>query len=221
MKYYITDYNQVDSLLSDKYINEWNEVESVLTKMPLYVKDSDQKGKQGSKIFNPVGTNKAIEEGLKSYTWSFKMPIPNEYDFLGTDIDFVKKGILIEAQFSNYPFLLNNIQRSELFYKSKMIFDQVKTDLLIVITKCHLLPASNSTLYYEQAVKQLNALSAAKVFTIPVRLIGLTEETDTPIKVINITYDNARYSRTENEVREYKAIIRKQRNDSRGVISIE
>ena len=221
MKCLIQDYNQVNSVITKKYTNEWNEIQRVLTQMPLFVKDSDQKGKQGAKIFNPVGTNKAIEEGLRLCNWFFKMPIPAEYAFLGTDIDFVKKGVLVEAQFSNYPFLLNNIQRSELFYKSKMIFDKVETDLLIVITKCHLLPASNSTLYYEQAVKQLNALSAANVFTIPVRLIGLTEDIDRPIQVKNITYDNARYSRTESEVREQRAIIRRTRDDGRGIISIE
>jgi hypothetical protein len=81
------------------------------------------------------------------------------------------------------------------------------------------LPASNSTLYYEQAKNQLDALSNYSVFSIPVRLIGLTENVDVPIKVKNVLYDNARYSRTENEVREHDAVIT-QKTGGRGVITI-
>jgi hypothetical protein len=219
MKYIFTDYNESTTLFSGKYETEWKEIERVLKNIPLFIKDSDQRGKQGSKIFNPVGTNKAIEDGLVKFHWKSKMPIPESFSFLGTDIDFIKKGILVEAQFSNYPFLLNNIQRSELFLKSSTVFDKVPTETLVVITKCHLLPASNSTLYYEQAKNQLDALSHYRVFSIPVRLIGLTENTDTPIKVKNVLYDSARYSRTENEVREHDAIIT-QKNGGRGIISI-
>jgi len=197
MKFLITDYNDASSLLETKYKVEWKEIEAVIKKMPLFIKDSDQKGKQGTKIFNPVGTNKAIEDGLREKSWKLKQQIPPEFSFLGTDIDFVKKGILVEAQFSNYPFLLNNIQRSELFLKSKTVFDEIATEMLIVITKCHLLPASNSTLYYEQAKQQLAALSSYKVFSIPVRLVGLTEEIGVEIAVKNVLYHNARYSRTE------------------------
>jgi hypothetical protein len=137
MKYVITDYNKSSALFSQKYESEWKEIERVIRTIPLFVKDSDQRGKQGTKIFNPVGTNRAIEEGLVKSHWKFKMPIPEVFSFLGTDIDFVKKGILVEAQFSNYPFLLNNIQRSELFLKSSTVFDKVPTEVLVIITKCH------------------------------------------------------------------------------------
>ncbi|MEH2284834.1 MAG: hypothetical protein V7K90_26540 [Nostoc sp.] len=58
---------------------------------------------------------------------------------------------------SNYPFLLNNTLRSELFFKAKTEFVGYPTNLVIIVTKALMFPASNSTLYYEQAVNQLTA----------------------------------------------------------------
>ncbi len=87
--------------------------------------------------------------------WLVNIPIPVDYSFLGTDIDFGKAGVIVESQFSNYPFLLNNTLRSELFFKAGTIFAGHPTQLVILITKALMYPASNSTLYYEQAVRQL------------------------------------------------------------------
>jgi hypothetical protein len=59
-------------------------------------------------------------------------------------------------------------------------------------------PASNSTLYYEQAVKQLSALANNKKFDVPIRLVGLFEATGTEITVRFSVY-GARYSRAVGE----------------------
>jgi hypothetical protein len=45
---------------------------------------------------------------------------------------------------------------------------------LVIITKSGLFPASNSSLYYEQARAQLAAATQFNAFTIPIRLVGLT-----------------------------------------------
>lgn len=45
-------------------------------------------------------------------------------------------------------------------------------------------PASNSTLYYEQAVNQLTALIKYQVFDVPIRLIGLFEQQNTIVPII-------------------------------------
>ena len=57
-------------------------------------------------------------------------------------------------------------------------------------------PASNSTLYYEQAINQLTALVDNQVFDIPIRLVGLFEKQNTTISVIWTKYSSQRYSRT-------------------------
>lgn len=197
-----TDYNNAGSVIKTSCSKEWAELEKILSSMPLYIKSSDQAGKIGNSIFNPVGTNNYIKRNLESLRWA-KKPIPKKYNFLGHDVDFEKNGIILEVQFSNYPFLLNNVLRSELFYKSKTVFETNPVDLLLVITKAGLLPASNSTLYYEQAVNQLNELVKNKVIDIPIRVIGLFVQEQNPIPVKWVVYTENRYSRAV--VREYDA----------------
>lgn len=166
--------------------------------MPLHIKASDQAGIQGNAIFDPVGTNEYIKAAFIHDGWQSNIPIPAPYRFLGTDVDFAKTGIIIEIQFSNYPFLLNNTLRSELFFKAKTEFVGYPTNLVIIVTKALMFPASNSTLYYEQAVNQLTALAKNQVFDVPIRLVGLFEQQNTIVPIIWTEYLSKRYSRTVN-----------------------
>jgi len=190
------DFNQSEIVIKNNYTTEWNEIKKVLSEMNLHIKESDQTGKVGKPIFDVVGTNEYIKKGLSNFLWESNLKIPNEYKFLGTDIDFGKNGIVLEVQFSNYPFLLNNVIRSELFYKSGTIFSKKKTQLILIITKCHMFEASNSTLYYEQAVSQVESLARHDMFNAPVRLIGLFEDKNIEIPVMKSIYSSKRYSRT-------------------------
>ncbi|HEV3386335.1 MAG TPA: hypothetical protein VG097_16050 [Gemmata sp.] len=192
----VTDYNHADKAIKQHCDSEWSELSDVLTKMPLHLKASDQAGKQGHPIFDPVGTNEHIRSNLQSLRWHCTIPIPGEFEFLGTDVDFAKNALVVEAQFSNYPFLLNNTIRSELFFLAGMTFGAAPTKATVIVTKARMFPASNSTLYYEQAVNQLNALALHKVFRCPIRLVGLFVERDVPIEVTWTKYSAARYSRT-------------------------
>ncbi len=114
MRLEITDFNAAAAVLAGSYTREWAGLEAVLRAMPLHLKASDQAGIQGRPIFDPVGTNEHISTALQQLGWSSKMPIPTEFGFLGQDIDYGKSGVIVEVQFSNYPFLLNNTLRSEL-----------------------------------------------------------------------------------------------------------
>lgn len=163
--------------------------------MPLHIKPSDQAKIQGTPIFDPVGSNEHIKNNLVKLGWHSNILIPTAYRFLGKDIDFGKAGIILESQFSNYPFLLNNVLRSELFFKAGIDFIGHPTKLVVIITKAQMFPASNSTLYYEQAVEQLTALIQNNVFDVPIRLIGLFEPQNITISAISTVYQNTRYSR--------------------------
>lgn len=191
-----TDYNRAEELIASSYAKEWNELLKVLKEMPLHVKASDQAGIQGSLIFDPVGTNEHIKREMLKLGWQANIPIPEKYNFLGTDVDFLKSSLLIEAQFSNYPFLLNNTVRSELFFKARTHLGNSTVDAVVIITKAHMLPASNSTLYYEQARKQLTELSSHNVFDVPMRLVGLFESAGETINAVVTKYTTSRYSRT-------------------------
>jgi len=196
MELKIKDYGFAEHLITSKYAAEWAEIYKVLSEMPLHLKASDQAGIQGQAIFDPVGTNAYIKENMTSLDWIPNKAIPSEFDFLGKDIDFVKSGVIVEVQFSNYPFLLNNLLRSELFFKAKTMFSNSATELLVIVTKAHMFPSSNSTLYFEQACNQLNALSNNKVFEIPIRLVGLASPATNPVPCIWTTYNDPRYSRS-------------------------
>ncbi|MCI0557990.1 MAG: hypothetical protein MN733_05805, partial [Nitrososphaera sp.] len=134
--------------------------------------------------------------GYAGLGWSHTIPIPEEHQYWGEHIDFAKGGVIAEAQFSNYPFMINNLLRSEIFFREEILFAGIKACLVVIITKAHMFPASNSTLYYEQGRKQLAAMVQGSLLSVPVRLVGLFEEKGKVIAVRWTEYDDARYSRT-------------------------
>ena len=207
MKIQFKDYNNSDAVIAQNYSQEWREISTVLQNMPLHLKASDQKGKQGTPIFNPVGTNQHIKDQLIAQRWLDAIPLPPELDALGTGVDFGKRGLLLEVQFSNYPFLLNNLLRSEILYKRHFSIGEVPTRLALIVTKAHMFPSSNSSLYYEQAVKQLDLISSFDIFEIPLRIIGLFENYNEQIPTTWNVYSNSRYSRTVNDTNVIKSVI--------------
>lgn len=189
------DYNNPNAVLTKTHAQEWDQVLTTIRQMPLHLKASDQTGKQGSLIFDPVGTNAYLKENLAPAGWR-AAAIASEYAFLGLDVDFAKSGVILEAQFSNYPFLLNNLIRSELFFREKVSFDGAPTSVVVIVVKAAMYPASNSTLYFEQALNQLNGLAKFNLFTVPVRLIGLCSPVNHSVEAVVTSYSTKRYSRT-------------------------
>lgn len=189
------DFNGAAGIFGAAAATEWSDLEQVLTRLPVHLKASDQKGREGSAIFDVVGTNEIVKRDLLARGWSAGLPIPREFSFLGTDVDFCKASVLTEVQFSNYPFLLNNTIRTELFFKAGVSFTGVRVGAAVIVTKAHMFPASNSTLYYEQGLQQLTALARHGVFDVPIRLVGLFESYGT-VDCVWTAYDNPRHSRT-------------------------
>jgi hypothetical protein len=173
----------------------------MLEEMPLYLKASDQRNRVGRPIFDPKATNSHIKNALQT-SWNCDVSIPEQFTFLGNNIDFEHSGLIVEVQFSNYPFLLNNVIRSELFYRSYTQFSTENTSIVAIITKAGELPASNSTLYYEQAEYQLESLRRNSIFNIPIALIGSFPPSNDRFPAIWTDYDDPRYSRTVIDRRE-------------------
>ena len=192
------DYNDAAKVIAATEAKWWKELTDVIGGMRLHLKASDQAKKVGKSIFDPVGTNAYFNHELAvKRGWRGKLPLPKKFQFLGKDIDFGKGGLLLEVQFSNYPFLLNNLLRSELLYKQRdsVVLGDRKIEAVVILTKAGMFPASNSTLYYEQAKKQLDALAEQRVFTVPLRLAGLFVPLGQAITARKTTYKTARYSR--------------------------
>ena len=192
-----TDFNGAGRLIADRYPAQWKEVEEIIEAMPLQVYGSDEAGKQGNLIFNVKGTNSHLKDAFLDRDWGANVQIPAAYRVLGTDVDFVKDGVLVEAQFSNYPFLSNNILRSDVFFKNRVPMGGGPVGLLLIITKAWMFPASQGTLYYEQAVNQLRLLLENGAFEVPARVIGMFEERNSIVDAVWTKYTEARHSRTE------------------------
>lgn len=201
MLLYFTDYNGADDLFAGRFSQAWGEIAASISGMPIHVKGSDQAGIQGKPIFGPVGTNQYLKATLMEYGWLNGIPIPTTFQAWGTDVDFAKDGVVMEVQFSNYPFLLNNALRSELLIRSRTRLPDHATEVAVIVTKGHMMPAANSTLYYEQAVNQLNTLDHFRILETPLRLVGLFEPWNEPVPGLWSTYASVRYTRTVDERR--------------------
>ena len=191
-----TDFNGAGALFADSLAKEWRQIELTLIELSLHLKASDQASIQGRLIFDPVGTNAAIKTGLEgTHHWSSNVPMPHEFRCLGKGFDFAHNGVLVEVQFSNYPFLLNNTVRAELVFKSRTLMAGTPVGALVIISKANMFPASNSTLYYEQGVNQLVELSRNGVFDVPTRMVGLFSDIGM-VDAVCTNYHALRYSRT-------------------------
>lgn len=172
--YVMQDFGGADTYFAGQGTTEWGDLDAVLGELIPHFHASDQRGKEGTPIFDPKGTNAALTAGARARGWN-AVPVPNELTMFGVDWDGGKGSTLAEWQFSNYPFLWNNVIRTQAVVTGKVALANVGvTQALAVVTKRGLFPASNSTLYYEQARAQLEAVYKWGTFDLPVRLIGLS-----------------------------------------------
>lgn len=178
MLIHFTDFNNATNVINSSHQQSWNELEQTLLNMPLFLKSSAQTGKQGQAIFDPIANNNFLLNALSQKSWQAAYPMPAQFVFFGDNIDYAKNGTLVEVQFSNYPFLINNVTRADILYKTHTaMHNNQAVELLVIITRFNCLPASNSTLYYEQAINQLTSMVAQGMISIPIRLVGIYETT--------------------------------------------
>jgi hypothetical protein len=173
------------------------EVDDVLRAMPLQVKLSDQANRTDRLIFSPVASNAHIGKALTARGWTAAIPFPDTHQALGIGGDYGKGGILLEAQFSNYPFLLNNVVRTNVLYNAQLPLAMMgPIEAAIIVTKGKLFDAANSTLYYEQAVQHVEFMVKGNSVQVPLRLIGLMADRGIPQRARLVEYHAKRYSRT-------------------------
>lgn len=190
-----TDFNGAEQHFDGDGRDRWLELESVFSRLPIFLQPSDEKGKKGKPIFDPKATNAWLTNEAAKLAWQ-KVPVPTSLTAFGLDWDGGKEGVLAEWQFSNYPFLWNNVIRSEALFRGKVAIEPVgEVKALVVVTKSGCFPASNSTLYYEQAKAQLNAVTAFGAFTVPIRLVCLSLPSGAATLEVTWTEYPGRYAR--------------------------
>lgn len=191
----VTDFNGAGEVFRHAHSSEWGAISSALQAVTLHLKGSDQAGIIGTPIWNAVGNNATIKGELVARGWQPNIPIPSAYAYFGKAVDFLKNGVVVEVQFSNYPFLLNNLLRCELFFKAGIELAGTRIEVAVIVVKAKMFTASQSTLYYEQAANQLAALAQNDVFGVPLRLVGLFEAYGSNRPIVWTTYSAARHSR--------------------------
>lgn len=170
----MADFNGADAYFASNGAHEWEDLAGVLFGILPHFQASDERGKVGTPIFDPKGTNSALNAAASAAGWRV-IPVPAELTMFGNDWDAGKGDTLAEWQFSNYPFLWNNVIRTQAVVAGQVPLQGVgATQALVVVTKSGLFPASQSTLYFEQALAQLTAVFQYGAFDLPVRLVGLT-----------------------------------------------
>lgn len=192
----ISDFNGASRYFDGPGYERWAEVEEAVLDLVLQLQPSDQAGRDRSPIFDPKATNAALTSAMGSMDWT-KVSVPQDLQPFGLDWDGGKGEVLVEYQFSNYPFLWNNIIRTEAVYKSAATIAPLTGSVgaLIIITKSGSLPASNSTLYFEQARAQIDTVTRLDVFEIPIRLVGITVGPENDSVIADWNEYPGRYSR--------------------------
>jgi hypothetical protein len=176
VQYEVEDFAGAREYFDSDGADEWHDLENVLNGCTIQLQPSDQAGLNRKPIFDPKATNRELTDRAADYGWS-AIPVPVELQMFGNDWDSGKNRTLAEWQFSNYPFLWNNVIRTQGVYRSNIALKGMQgVDALVVVTKSGRFPSSNSTLYFEQAKAQLEAVMGFQTFTLPIRLVGLTLE---------------------------------------------
>jgi len=191
----ITDFNNSSQYFRSHGRQEWDDISDIISNMPLYLQPSQQSGIVGNAIFDPKATNNYLTTNTHQRSWR-TIHVPPQLQMFGKHWDSGKNGTLAEWQFSNYPFLWNNIIRTEAVISSNTnLNNNVLPKGLIIVTKSGMIPSSNSTLYYEQARAQISSVISLNVFKLPIRLIGLVIPTTlNEIDAVWTKYPNS-YSR--------------------------
>jgi hypothetical protein len=169
----ICDFNGAAEYFAQDGASEWAQIAEIIDNLIPNFQQSRQAGIWGTPIFDPKATNVALSHAALAMGWR-AVPVPAELQAFGDDWDGGKNRTLAEWQFSNYPFLWNNVIRTEaVFQQGISLVGVEKVEALLIVTKSGVFPSSNSSLYYEQAKAQLDVVTTLDVFDVPIRLVGL------------------------------------------------
>ncbi|MCC7494022.1 MAG: hypothetical protein IT204_16815 [Fimbriimonadaceae bacterium] len=190
----LCEYRDFNEIAGAPFGVAWPQLAHLIAATPLFVKASQQAGQQGRLRFDPVATNRHLVAGLSGLGWQDRVQLPALVGPFGTAVDFALGGIVLEVQFSNYPFFANNVIRAAALWRARgTVADHPVAGLLVLAARGDL-PSANSSLYYEQANRQLALLVDQGIVTVPVRLVGLGWAVGETTAILS-TYADAR-SRT-------------------------
>jgi hypothetical protein len=151
-------------ILKVRYQDIEREIDKVISGITLLEKTkvSKEKTMPGRSLYSPKELNKKFKKGFtelgyKEIKDTYTISIPNykkEIKGAFKQIDFVKKRVLVEAQFGKYAFMFYDMAKFQYF------FNENKADVGVEIVPCHPMHKQMSTgvSYGEQLVYDIERL---------------------------------------------------------------
>jgi len=158
----VVDFNGAERYYHGSGAREWTDLNEIVTEMPLYLQGSLQAGRIGSAVFDPKATNLHLKAKLRQEVGG-----PSQSQE-------TSRRLVTTGTAARVKRLLSGSSRT-IVHKTRLKLPEMSPIKgLIIVTKSGLFPAAQSSLYFEQAEAQLASATALGIFTIPIRLVGLT-----------------------------------------------
>lgn len=129
-----------------------DEIEKTIEAIPYQVQFSNEDGKDNHLIFDPTGTNQAIQDRLERAGWDTTVRFRNPEYSSRRHIDIVKQEITGEIQFSNYPYLDRDMNRLRELYTGDLELETGnEVEAGVYITVKEEMPTSQSVANFHKA----------------------------------------------------------------------
>ena len=122
----------------------WDEIEKAIAAIKperVKTKESQEKGRQGRRLYSPTAMNKVIEANLQDQGWQTMVEDAPMLEHVegsrGSQrvIDFAKDGVGIEVQFGKYAFIAYDFVKFLAFYEEQRINVGVEIMAMRSLTK--------------------------------------------------------------------------------------
>jgi len=183
MRFERTSFNDGDVVFESNFPNILGEVESVISGSEYQVKHCNQQGREDELIFDPVGTNKVLQERYVDNGWETNVNVETEAYEGGRDIDLYKGDIAGEIQFSHYTSLDSDMNRLQRLYEDRLQLEgnrDVQGGVVIVVAQD--MPTSQSVSHFQQAITRA---APESLFSIPTLVYGIELPTNGETVIYN------------------------------------
>lgn len=172
MQYVRESFNNGLDIFESNHPKHLEEVEEVLSETDYHVKHCNQDEREHELIFDPVGTNKFLQEGYESQGWQTGVNLKAPGYSSGRDIDLFKQPVAGEIQFSHYTSLDSDMNRLQRLYEDRLSLENdedVEAGVVIVVIPD--MPTSQSVSHFQQAIGRA---APESLVSIPTLIFGIT-----------------------------------------------
>jgi hypothetical protein len=172
MRYVRESFNNGADVFESNYPEHLEDIEAVLSETDYHVKHCNQDEREHELIFDPVGTNKFLQEGYEAKGWRTGVNLESPGYSGGRDIDLFKQPVAGEIQFSHYTSLDSDMNRLQRLYEDRLSLENgedVEAGVVIVVVPD--MPSSQSVSHFQQAIGRA---APESLVSIPTLIYGIS-----------------------------------------------